>query len=417
MRNSMPKSELCAENLSTYNKIVWDLLKTWDTGVVLPWFRGQTNSEWPLVPQFYRMIPRDPQYSPAECEDEMREEFVIRAPLQLDVRPTNKWSWYVLMRHHGIGTRLLDWTEGALLALHFAVRDNEGDCDAAVWALEPWELNRRVLGRKEVIPVGEPEVSEDDQALVEAWLPDRFPRRRRPLRRPPVAIYPTYFEDRIGAQRSCLTIHGRDPNGLHNFHGSHEFLKKIVIPSAAIQSIRESLQAGGVDDVTVFPDLDGLGRAMNSKWLSGRPPSMHLPHSKVYARIRPSKHHGVGVFAIRHIKAGAKLFDGDDEEMIWINEGRIRQLPKWSKRLYADFAVIKDGKYGCPTTFNRLTIGWYLNESRAPNVRCDDQYDFFAARDIKGGEELTVDYSSYSERSRGLGGTKRNSAKKRLKRS
>ncbi len=74
------------------------------------------------MPQFSRMEPREDGRA-AEWEDEMREEFAMRAPLLLDVRPTNDWDWYILMRHHGVATRLLDWTEGALLALYF--RDHE----------------------------------------------------------------------------------------------------------------------------------------------------------------------------------------------------------------------------------------------------------------------------------------------------
>jgi hypothetical protein len=55
------------------------------------------------------------------------------------------------------------------------------------------------------------------------------------------------------------------------------------------------------------------------------------------------------------------------------------------KKLYEDFAVLKDGRYGCPRNFNQLTPAWYLNNSNSPNVRCDDHYDFFALRDIKEG--------------------------------
>ncbi len=69
-------------------------------------------------------------------------------------------------------------------------------------------------------------------------------------------------------------------------------------------------------------------------------------------------------------------------------------------KLYSDFAVLKNGKYGTPKNFNRITPSWYLNE---PNKNCESNVylnkDFyiFAKRDIKKGEELTFKYSSFSE--------------------
>lgn len=58
---------------------------------------------------------------------------------------------------------------------------------------------------------------------------------------------------------------------------------------------------------------------------------------------------------------------------------------------------MKDNKYGCPKNFNQLTIAWYLNNSTDPNVGCDSNYNFFALRNIKKGEEITADYSTYSD--------------------
>jgi len=49
-----------------------------------------------------------------------------------------------------------------------------------------------------------------------------------------------------------------------------------------------------------------------------------------------------------------------------------------------------------------LTVSWYINEPKRgeqPNVYCEEEtYDFFALKDIKAGDELTVDYSEYSDR-------------------
>ncbi len=125
------------------------------------------------------------------------------------------------------------------------------------------------------------------------------------------------------------------------------------------------------------------------------------PHYAVYTRLRSSEIHGIGVFAIRKIKKGTCIFHGDDEDMVWVNKPNLRSLPREIRRLYEDFAVIKENGtlFGCPKNFNVLTVGWYLNCSRNPNVGCDIDrgYEFYALRDIKRNEELTVDYKTFSE--------------------
>lgn len=122
-----------------------------------------------------------------------------------------------------------------------------------------------------------------------------------------------------------------------------------------------------------------------------------LPNYRVFTRLRPSKLHGVGVFAIGRIKKGSSIFYGDDEDFVWIPRSKVAKLPKEIRRFYDDFCILKGDEYGCPRNFNLMTIAWYLNHSARPNVRCNDDFRFVALRDIRRGEELTVDYRTFSE--------------------
>ena len=126
----------------------------------------------------------------------------------------------------------------------------------------------------------------------------------------------------------------------------------------------------------------------------------NLPHDGVYARLYCSPIHGVGVVAIRDIKRNTLIFKGDDADLVWLEKRQIIDLPIKIRKLYDDFAVIKGDRFGCPVNFNRMTPAWYLNEPKPgepPNVGANEEYEFFALRDIRKGEELTVRYCTFSD--------------------
>ena len=125
--------------------------------------------------------------------------------------------------------------------------------------------------------------------------------------------------------------------------------------------------------------------------------SARLPHDGVYVRLQPSAIHGLGVFAIRDIPKGAKIFGDDDEVIVRVPAQVVRALRGDKRSLYVDFCVLEQGEYLCPRSFNELTVSWYLNHSDEPSVECDQELTFFAARRIRRGEELTADYRTYSE--------------------
>ena len=259
-----------------------------------------------------------------------------------------------------------------------------------------------MLKTDEVLPPGSDGLAEGDRHKYAPWLPDRFDAKKR-LKKPlPVAIFPNQFDRRITAQRSCFTVHGLKKDSIDAlFPRAQRLLAKIVIPGYRVLDVRSELEGFSVDEAPIYPDLEGLGKCV-ARWTGDSKP---LPHEEMYTRLKPSPIEGVGVFAITKIKKGTMLFSGDADEVRWIDASDLPRN-KALREFYQRFAIIKNGKngkpkrYGCPRNFHRLTMSWYINDPKRgekPNVICDDNYNFRAALNIKEGEELTVDSTTYSD--------------------
>ena len=413
--HSLAKASIVvADSVKTFIGIVVEREKKWakETDERGLWYRGHTREGWELLPKFYREVDKPTRSK----EDDIREQFATHAPHLTSEKPQNEWEWYFLMQHYGAPTRLLDWTDGALIALYFAVKDNPGYYDAAVWLFDPWEMNHRFHGISEVLPPGSSTgLWSKDAKRYQKWLRARFQSRAK-LARLPVAVYPTHFARRFSTQRSCFTVHGSDQKPLEKlYRGPRTRLEKIVIPADAVEDIRDDLLTCGIDEVTIFPDLDGLGRAIRTEW---RTEKDYLPHHGVCTRLGRSNldKNGVGVFAIKRIRKGSPIFPGDPDELRWIQAERLPKRPAAVRKLYEDFAVVEDGRCLCPLSFDRLTPSWYLNDSDHPNVCCVEGYDFKALRDIEPGDELSVDSTTYSKHKPLKLDTSSKTARKRKKR-
>jgi hypothetical protein len=226
-----------------------------------------------LCPTLYRgEYGGDGRVKKDNLENEIREEFAARAPglLEGTPAPDDDWGWYFLMQHFGAPTRLLDWTEVPLVALYFAIRDlavkdNEEPKDAVVWALNPYELNKEVIGIKWVICPDPTVGTRWEKELVKPWLPERHVQDTG-LPRLPIAVYPAHTARRISTQRSNFTIHGSYPSGLAEMPTGQKWLSHVDIPSARVQGIRKELEHIGIDETMAYPDLGGLGRSLRLKW-------------------------------------------------------------------------------------------------------------------------------------------------------
>jgi hypothetical protein len=230
------------------------------------WFRGESESVTPLLPTLYRA-------GFAAHENPLLQMFRARASGYHDVVPEVERTdqWLFLARHVGLPTRLLDWTEGALIALHFALQKEH----PVVWMLNPHELNRLSMP-------SDPLMRPDPSRIRE--FPLTWFRRDPPLLNPayenirgaweldqpgvelPIVVYPTYVHARLRAQRSCFTIHGKRKEGLNTLV-SDSILKRYLIDPTSRETMRDELRLLGVTDAVAFPDLGGLARELTAQFL------------------------------------------------------------------------------------------------------------------------------------------------------
>jgi hypothetical protein len=98
----------------------------------IPIFRGQRRY-WPLLPRVTGDVPRG---TILNNEKRLLEEFKKKAPPCLQVVPTNDLDWLVVAQHHGLPTRLLDWSYDPYVALWFAFEKSEKtESKPEVWML------------------------------------------------------------------------------------------------------------------------------------------------------------------------------------------------------------------------------------------------------------------------------------------
>jgi hypothetical protein len=238
--------------LSQYVAAVRAIERRWKTrGRTTPaWFRGQTSSEWSLLPGLYREPGSSLRVRP-ELEREITRDFNLYAGPYLTVQGSHSaLERLFIMQHHGLQTRLLDWTESHLVALFFAVVGFSSVGDAAVFALDPWRLNEFSIGQRTVPTVEHPSALQyalgDAHERIDRLVPAEHP----------MAVRPPHQTARIQAQNGFFTIHGHAQVPLEElpFKG----LSKIIIASEKKKDMLQDLVGAGVSPRTLFPDLVGL---------------------------------------------------------------------------------------------------------------------------------------------------------------
>jgi hypothetical protein len=225
----------------------------WD----IPLFRGHCNSRWGLIPSLYRIksdLPRN------KLEGNLYTDF--KSYRGLSSSATNSWELLFEMRHAGLPTRLLDWTEDFSSALHFALREinwnlNEKRLQPCIWVLDPFELNKKFY---KTYTIG---LLEDLDFQYDEFLGGEIKLKEKGISGP-VAFFPPRSQQRIFAQKSVFTFHGTTTKSLEKLYP--KCVKRFDIPLDSIEDAKKFLLLSGKDEYSLFPDLDGLARMLINRY-------------------------------------------------------------------------------------------------------------------------------------------------------
>lgn len=173
------------------------------------------------------------------------------------------WNWLALAQHHGLPTRLLDWTYSPYVALHFATADlAQYDRDAVIWCVDYDKTNAllperlRALLDEEEAYVFTAEMLGEVAATLEEF---------DALAGEPFAVFfePPSLDDRIVNQYALFSLISEPGLGLDAWLDRHPAAAgRLILPAALKWEVRDKLDMANITERVLFPGLDGL-----SQWL------------------------------------------------------------------------------------------------------------------------------------------------------
>jgi FRG domain len=252
------------------------------------WFRGTADSTHQLMPTLMRYTDGLSGDDHDGIEQNLFFEFQAKSP-DLRSRNLTDWEYLFYSRHHGLPTRLIDWTDTLGVAVYFALEPlmdaalKGGPVPAtepAIWALNPYSLNEETWDVRDItLPRylrfrGNDKDYWDFGELLAAegeWRWDD-----------PVAIYPVQLGDRVRAQRGWFTIHGNSREPLEQQYP--QLLWKIILEKKCIEEALLFLEWAGFNKYSIYPDLDNL-----AIWLRQKNLEFVTTHSAKNASKRTTK--------------------------------------------------------------------------------------------------------------------------------
>jgi hypothetical protein len=266
-------------------------------------FRGLKSNEYELEPSIERFA-KDKWIDWAALELLILEEFRSRAAMHIDVRDlTDDLSWRALMRHHGVPTRLLDFTYSPYVALYFALRERterEQARPVLIWAIDAEAIVERATAiSREADRVDEEETEgrppkrhavsshpgdastdrdelqrqlEGRRRLANKALSTTRRRRYNYEKRGFVALAsPPVENKRSSSQQGVFLLNGAEgltfKDSLFKMMAgaNRKWFRLIQVPAEVLLDVELRLFQVNIHNLSLFPDLEGLGGFIRQK--------------------------------------------------------------------------------------------------------------------------------------------------------
>jgi hypothetical protein len=229
--------ERVIKSLSDFHEMVWSYNSTH------PIYRGVTNWDYKLISKFGRgpisnekLRKEDSSYKfnlTIGHEVDMFDEFKKHGRPYAVSNPENDWDWLAVAQHHGLPTRLLDWTTNPLVALYFACEKLPVESNGpAIYAFD----NHYNL------PATESSISPFDIKEVHT-------------------LFPSHLTSRIAAQEGLFTVQF-DPK--REFKSKH--IQKWKIDKKVVLDLHVMARTYGMNRERLFPGLDGIAANLCSHY-------------------------------------------------------------------------------------------------------------------------------------------------------
>ena len=225
------------------------------------WFRGVSNFNYKPQPGLIWQNLR-------EHEATFEHRFLVSYQSYFEKPNLAPWETYALMQHHGIPTRLLDWSESALVALFFALASEPNSTEySMVWVLNPFRFNEKVHGKPRLYcpaTMHRTEITSNNEQLdINSYLsPNLKPNHLYGVMpSKPIAINATQHIKRVSSQKGCFTVHGTAENSIDTYMGEDDFFHEIKIDARTAEkrlNMLAMLAKLGIDEEFIYQDLDSL---------------------------------------------------------------------------------------------------------------------------------------------------------------